>query len=112
MRTEGLIFSTTHEDGSQEDSLQREVEKEMVKVLQEENEHLRHQMAELMKKMEMRSGKSEWSEVTAESPRLKRELPSKKEMARYTPNGTRVPEGPPPVECGRELPPVPPEWEI
>ena len=112
MRTEGLIFSTTHEDGSQEDSLQREVEKEMVKVLQEENEHVRHQMAELMKKMEMRSGKSEWSEVTAESPRLKRELPSKKEMARYTPNGTRVPEGPPPVECGRELPPVPPEWEI
>ena len=115
-RTEGLIFSTTREDGSQEDSLQREVEKEMVKMLQEENDQLRHQMAELMKRMETRSGKSEWSEVTAESPRLKREMPSKTEVARYTLNGTKVPEGPPPVECGRELPPVPPwpfpEWEI
>ena len=112
MRTEGMAFP----EGQSEDGLQREVEKEMVKVLQEENEQLRHQMSELMKKMEIRSGKSEWSEVTAESPRSKRELPSRTEMARYTPNGTRVPEGPPPVECGTRLPPVPPwpfpEWEI
>ena len=111
MRTEGVAFP----EGQSEDGLQREVEKEMVKMLQEENEQLRHQMAELMKRMETRSGKSEWSEVTAESPRLKREMPSKTEVARYTPNGTKVPEGPP-VECGRELPPVPPwpfpEWEI
>ena len=112
MRSEGVAFP----DGRHEDGLQREVEKEMVKMLQDENEKLRHQMTELMKKMEARSGKSEWSEVTVESPGPRKEDQVRMERPRYTPNGTKVPEGPPPLECGRQLPPVPPwpfpEWEI
>ena len=112
MRSEGVVFP----DGRHEDGLQREVEKEMVKMLQDENEKLRHQMTELMKKMEARSGKSEWSEVTVESPGPRKEDQVRMERPRYTPNGTKVPEGPPPLECGRQLPPVPPwpfpEWEI
>ena len=112
MRSEGVVFP----DGRHEDGLQREVEKEMVKMLQDENERLRHQMTELMKKMEARSGKSEWSEVTVESPGPRKEDQVRMERPRYTPNGTKVPEGPPPLECGRQLPPVPPwpfpEWEI
>ena len=83
MRSEGVAFP----DGRHEDGLQREVEKEMVKMLQDENEKLRHQMTELMKKMEARSGKSEWSEVTVESPGPRKEDQVRMERPRYTPNG-------------------------
>ena len=32
----------------------------------------------------------------------------RRDPAKYTPNGTRVPDGPPPVECDQPVPPVPP----
>ena len=39
----------------------------------------------------------------AVSPECGRHAPAK-----YTPNGTRVPDGPPPIECEQPMPPVPP----
>ena len=87
-----------------------------MRVLQEENEQLRHQMKEMMKKMEEKSGHSDWSEVSVGSPRQQRGGAGKREEVRFTPNGTQIPLGPPPVDKQEEMPPVPPwpfpEWEI
>ena len=47
--------------------------RKMVQTLKDENDQLRYQMAMLMKKMEERSNKSEWSEVTVESPKKQKE---------------------------------------
>ena len=111
-RSEGVFSLAAPRD----DDLQREIEKEMVQTLKDENDQLRYQMAMLMKKMEERSNKSEWSEVTVESPKAKREKVHGVEALRYTPNGTQVPAGPPPVGSDEDHPPVPPwpfpEWEI
>ena len=109
-RTEGLAFSAGQD---RDDDLQREVEKEVVRVLQEENEQLKLQVKEMMKKMGDKSGPpSGWSEVSTSSPRQKRGELRQKEELRFTPNGTQVPLGPPPGD----QPPVPPwpfpEWEI
>ena len=115
LRSQGVAFSADREG----DDLQREVEKEMVQTLLEENEQLKHQMGQMkewMKKIEEKSGYSDWSEVTVESPRAKRERAHGVEALRYTPNGTQVPAGPPPVGGDEDRPPVPPwpfpEWEI
>ena len=111
-RSEGVFSLAAPRD----DDLQREIEKEMVQTLKDENDQLRYQMAMLMKKMEERSNKSEWSEVTVESPKAKREKAHGVEALLYTPNGTQVPAGPPPVGSDEDHPPVPPwpfpEWEI
>eukprot|EP00434_Breviolum_minutum_P021854 symbB.v1.2.019288.t1/scaffold1574.1/size208356/1 len=58
-RSEGVFSLAAPRD----DDLQREIEKEMVQTLKDENDQLRYQMAMLMKKMEERSNKSEWSEL-------------------------------------------------
>ena len=115
LRSQGAAFSADQEG----DDLQREVEKEVVQALLEENEQLKHQMGQMkewMRKIEEKSGYSDWSEVTAESPRAKREKAHGVEALRYTPNGTQVPAGPPPVGGDEDHPPVPPwpfpEWEI
>ena len=115
LRSQGVAFSADREG----DDLQREVEKEMVQTLLEENEQLKHQMGQMkewMKKIEEKSGYSDWSEVTVESPRAKREKAHGVEALRYTPNGTQVPAGPPPLGGDEDRPPVPPwpfpEWEI
>jgi len=111
-KSEGVFSPAVPRD----DDLQREIEKEMVQTLKEENDQLRYQMAMLMKKMDERSNKSGWSEVTVESPRMKNSNGSGGEALRYTPNGTQVPVGPPPGGEDGGLPPVPPwpfpDWEV
>ena len=111
-KSEGVFSPAAPRD----DDLQREIEKEMVQTLKEENDQLRHQMAMLMKKMDERSNKSVWSEVTVESPRMKNSKGSGGEALRYTPNGTQVPVGPPPLQEDGGHPPVPPwpfpDWEV
>ena len=93
LRSQGAVFQADHGG----DDLQREVEKEVVRTLQEENEQLRRKMQELMQKMEEKSGNSDWSEVSAGSPRHRKGAADRREEVRYTPNGTQVPTGPPPV---------------
>ena len=112
LRSQGAVFQADHGG----DDLQREVEKEVVRTLQEENEQLRRKMQELMQKIEEKSGKSDWSEVSAGSPRLRKGAADQREEVRYTPNGTQVPTGPPPVTMEVDHPPVPPwpfpDWEV
>ena len=112
LRSQGAVFQADHGG----DDLQREVEKEVVRTLQEENEQLRRKMQELMQKMEEKSGNSDWSEVSAGSPRLRKGAADRREEVRYTPNGTQVPTGPPPVTMEGDRPPVPPwpfpDWEV
>ena len=112
LRSQGAVFQADHGG----DDLQREVEKEVVRTLQEENEQLRRKMQELMQKMEDKSGNSDWSEVSAGSPRHRKGAADRREEVRYTPNGTQVPTGPPPVTMEVDRPPVPPwpfpDWEV
>ena len=112
LRSQGAVFQADHGG----DDLQREVEKEVVRTLQEENEQLRRKMQELMQKIEGKSGNSDWSEVSAGSPRLRKGAADRREEVRYTPNGTQVRTGPMPVTMEADHPPVPPwpfpDWEV
>ena len=100
-----------------QDELERDLEREVVKQLHEENVKLKKKLQELEEKE--RSAGSGWSEVTAgdETPRPPPPPNTRRttgeslrldevwEVSRWTPNGTRVPPGPPP-----ELVPQVPDW--
>ena len=100
-----------------QDELERDLEREVVKQLHEENVKLKKKLQELEEKE--RSAGSGWSEVTAgdETPRPPPPPNTRRttgeslrldevwEVSRWTPNGTRVPPGPPP-----ELAPQVPDW--
>ena len=101
-----------------EQSLQRALEKEVVTQLHEENMRLK----QILSRMQQSKGTgttstSEWSEVSGEKEETGRSfLPQteeKKERIMFTPNGTRVPSQPPPVDrVGHvEMPELPP-WPL
>ena len=100
--------------GLVQDELERDLEREVVRQLHEENMALKQRLQEMEDK-EKTVG-SEWSEVTAlGSPRPPPPPSSDKmrpamnqeedwEMIRWTPGGTRVPAGPPPPEMEAQVP--------
>ena len=80
------------------DRLQRGLEKEVVKTLHEENLRLKAQVQKLQE-CEQRLSRSSWSEVSEPPPPPP---PPGKWDVRYTPNGTRVPDGLPPDDADQE----------
>ena len=99
-----------------QDQIERDLEREVVKSLHEENLRLKRCL-QAMEERQNTSG-SGWSEVTAETPRPPPPPPTVRgkeedwELVRWTPNGTRVPDGPPPrsQEVAALLPEWPFEW--
>ena len=96
-------------------SLQRALEKEVVTQLHEENVRLKQMLSRMQQsKGTGTTSTSEWSEVSGEKEETGRSfLPQteeKKERIMFTPNGTRVPSQPPPVDrVGQvEMPELPP----
>ena len=134
----GPVRSTKQSTGKTADGdLQRALEGELVEFLRCQNSKLLAEVASLRDKLEKTSGtgSSPWSAVDgvesveasqqhgrhgrhgSRTPRVRtREVavsPERKVIRqtdlRYTPNGTRVPDGPPPDEAAEKpLPPVPP----
>ena len=101
-----------------EQSLQRALEKEVVTQLHEENMRLKQMLSRMQQsKGTGTTSTSEWSEVSGEKEETGRSfLPQteeKKERIMFTPNGTRVPSQPPPVDrVGHvEMPELPP-WPL
>ena len=101
--------SGTESSGSKEaqDALRRALERGVVEQLHEENMKLKCEMNELMKKIASGQVSSGWSEVTEEkrskedySPVRVNTSSAGLDLPRFTPNGTRVPSGPPPMEEG------------
>ena len=104
-RSEGPV---PHDAAMAQDSLRRALERGVVEQLHEENVRLNEKVDELMKKLASGQSGSDWSEVTAprqQSPTRTMAL----NQPRFTPNGTRVPSGPPPEDesQGGELPELP-----
>ena len=117
--------------------LQRALEVEMVDFLRQQNSKLQSEVAALKEKLEKSSGagSSPWPRIdgigsgsASDSQRHDRhvrngsrtprgavrevavspERIAKKDSLKFTPNGTRVPDGPPPTASVSCLPPVPP----
>eukprot|EP00434_Breviolum_minutum_P005938 symbB.v1.2.005236.t1/scaffold302.1/size234775/5 len=88
-----------------QDDLERAMEKEVFMQLQDENMRLREELTK-MQHMQVESGQqSVWSAVSE---------PPKREMddeLRFTPNGTRVPDGPPPMDLTEKAEMIPP-WPL
>ena len=88
-----------------QDDLERAMEKEVFMQLQDENMRLREELTK-MQHMQVESGQqSVWSAVS-EPP--KREV---EDELRFTPNGTRVPDGPPPMDLTEKAEMIPP-WPL
>eukprot|EP00438_Fugacium_kawagutii_P033247 Skav228431 [mRNA] locus=scaffold1325:416500:425994:- [translate_table: standard] len=123
---ESTVVDDTSQPSRVSDDLQRALEREMVNQLHEQNVQLKAEIEQLKKQQGTTPGSmGSWSEVTAvgshghsatfrddrgadgSSPKMKRvSLPPE---ARYTPGGTRVPDGEPPDEVGADrVPPCPP----
>ena len=99
-------------------SLQRALEKEVVTQLHEENVRLKQMLSRMQQsKGTGTTSTSEWSEVSGEKEETGRsfmpQTEEKKERIMFTPNGTRVPSQPPPVDWGGqvEMPELPP-WPV
>ena len=117
--------------------LQRALEVEMVDFLRQQNSKLQNEVAALKEKLEKSSGagSSPWSRIDgigsgsasdsqkhdrhvrngSRTPRgavrevaVSPERKTKRDSLKFTPNGTRVPDGPPPTASVSCLPPVPP----
>eukprot|EP00434_Breviolum_minutum_P025704 symbB.v1.2.022715.t1/scaffold2026.1/size92022/4 len=112
LRTEGAMGMETPEgDGwvhaaTASDGLERDLEKALFEKIQEENQSLKLELERV--RMMMKVSSSGWSEVSGDgcqSPQPPPPPPERKEEKnRHTPNGTQVPEGPPPTG---EMPPWP-----
>ena len=128
LRTEGELPFQKGQDHGEEDlqaagGLQRELEKEVVQQLHVENQCLRMQIDRLQAEKRMRETPSSWSAVTPEvehrahevappPPRSRSPTRRSKEGLgglRFTPGGTQVPQGPPPMD-EVPCPPQLPEW--
>ena len=105
------------------DGLQRELEKQVVYQLHVENQRLREELGRLQAGNEMKTTPSSWSAVTPDvegarnrmthaPPRSRsptRRTKEEKGSLRFTPGGTQVPAGEPPMEDS-PMPPQLPEW--
>ena len=91
-----------HLDARVQEDLDRAMEREMFLQLQEENLKLRAELEEANRKKTDGLQSSDWSEVSAahQTTGMGRSL----ERILYTPNGTRVPDDPPPDE--------PEQWQV
>ena len=113
VKTEGRMPSDDGRHQRYDDDLQRSLEKELLAQLHEENVRLKQEL----ERHKERSSRSSWSAVspvesavpaapTSTPPRSR--TPTRRENgkddSRYTPQGTRVPAGPPPAESLPELP--------
>ena len=136
VKTMGPVNGPTGRLESQRDSeeLQRALEGELVSYLREQNSRLMDELATLRDKLEKTSGveSSPWSDLGAvgssdgpqqlerqgrqgsRTPRARvREAAvspeRKRQPQRFTPNGTKVPDGPPPDDefCWPPIPPIP-----
>ena len=99
-----------HLDARVQEDLERAMEREMFLQLQEENLKLRAELEEANRKKTDGLQSSDWSEVSAahQTTAMGRSL----ERILYTPNGTRVPDGPPPDEPEQwQVPPWPLKWK-
>ena len=85
-------------DARIQDDLERAMEREMFLQLQEENSRLKSELDSVKQGHRDGPHSSEWSEVSATAGGS-----SFEDKARYTPNGTRVPDGPPPVDPEQEM---------
>ncbi len=91
-----------HLDARVQDDLERAMEREMFLQLQEENMRLRSELEEANRKKTDGFQSSDWSEVSAgHQPAA---MGHSLERILYTPNATRVPDGPPPEE--------PEQWQV
>ena len=91
--------------GRAQDDLERAMEKEVFMQLQDDNMRLREELTK-MQHLKVESGQqSEWSTVS-EPP--KREV---EDALRFTPKGTRVPDGPPPMDLTEKAEMIPP-WPL
>ena len=112
VKTQGPAPMDSRDEGAPEleqDRLQRALEKEVVQELHKENLRLKKELQEVKDRMSTTS----WSEVASsvEAPKPPMGTPPRAEVKMedgweviYTPNGTRVPERPPPPP---EIPPWP-----
>ena len=100
---EHVAWSTSHVD-----DLQRSLEEEVVRKLHEENVRLKAEVQRLQ--VEQHPSTASWSEVSEVPPPPPRSV---WDEVRYTPNGTRIPSGPPPSagEC-EELWQKLPKWPL
>ena len=111
-------------DDDQGQSLERALEKELVSKLHSENQRLKKELEEMQLRQRVQSSRvtpSSWSAVTPEDeggipppPPRRSRSPVRRgqcglgDVAKYTPNGTRVPDGPPP--SGSSTLPDLPAW--
>ena len=102
-RTEGPFPQSTNV----QDELERDLEKEVVRQLHEENLRLKQKLQEMEEKE--RTCGSGWSEVTAGGGTPPPPPPEDWELVRWTPNGTKVPRGPPPSDV---IAPQVPDWPL
>ena len=102
-RTEGPFPQSTNV----QDELERDLEKEVVRQLHEENWRLKQKLQEMEEKE--RTCGSGWSEVTAGGGTPPPPPPEDWELVRWTPNGTKVPRGPPPSDVRA---PQVPDWPL
>ena len=79
-------------DARVQDDLERAMERELLMQIQEENLRLKAELEAVQKEGQQ---STEWSEISAGDPQ--RPTNSSLERARYTPNGTKVPDDPPPT---------------
>ena len=93
--------------GDVQATVERELERQMFEYFKEENFKLRQEVEELKRLRECDPSSASWSAVDVENekgystppppPRRENEKVERKEEPRWTPNGTQVPSGPPPV---------------
>ena len=110
-------------DEDQGQSLERALEKELVSKLHDENQRLKKELEEMQLRQRVQNSRvtpSSWSAVTPDDdggipgpppPRSRSPVPrnhdGRGDGLKYTPNGTRVPDGPPP---GPSVLPDLPAW--
>ncbi len=94
-----------------QDELERAMEKEVFTQLHEENVRLKPEIEKLQQKTKQSGNSSGWSEVSiGNETGGSHGKEMREENARYTPNGARVPGGPPPEdmeEIWKKVPPWP-----
>ena len=101
-----------HLDPRVRDDLERAMEREVFMKLQEENLKLRSEIEKLQQQQSKNGNSSGWSEISMGTEA--RGLPrgeAVEERVRFTPNGTRVPPGPPPVDEDEMWVKIPP-WPL
>ena len=114
LREEGTKMTNRareHLDPRVQDDLERAMEREVFMQLQEENLQLRSEIEKLQQQTK-NGNSSGWSEISmGTEARGPPRGEAAEERVRFTPNGTRVPPGPPPVDEDEMWVKIPP-WPL